>query len=147
MKQFLFCMIFIVSFNTISTSIYSQSHRPNTTNHKEENLSLYSYYFIAKELCKTPMYAFFIDYKKVENAQITCCKCNHNINSLHLWVYSILNTQEPLLKKFMNFASNESTEEITPLFLRTYQELQIPCNICKKYNGYYIQEKQTLSQD
>jgi hypothetical protein len=111
-----------------------------TTEKDEMKQSLYSYYFFIKETCKVFAYSYFMNEEKIENAKIACCQCHMNVTSGYLWGHCAGACNESIIKELVPLIYNGSKEELVAFLLASYENLEIPCIKCQRYNGYYIVE-------
>lgn len=140
MKHYLLYILFLSLFNCIDI----HATESNSTDREFKKYQIYTYYFIIKEfynLFTTPY--FFTHHTKMTNAKIACCKCDRMMSATTLWAYSTVYVQESLLTELLSVFYNQSIEELILFTFDQHQKLEIPCNFCKKYNGYYIPEQLT----
>ena len=144
MKRSLFCMLFIMLFNS-TTIIPVQKQSKNTTLQKHEFTSSWYYnYFVIKELYNlitSP--AFLHNPEKWKEASITCCKCHQLTSSDKLWVYFMAYNQELLLQELMFIVNNGTIKELALFNLQKHHEFAIRCDHCFTHSDWYIPEQES----
>ncbi len=147
MKRFLFC-ICIMLFNCVKITATQYDNEEYIITHEngEKSFTLYAQYFLIKEFCKAILHTPFIDYNKIKQASIYCCKAHHKNYAPRLWANLFFKFNESLTNELKNHIYNDSAEELASFILKKSQELELDCHECGEYSGYYIEE-QSISQD
>lgn len=148
MKRFLFC-IFIMLFHcaNITPTKYDNQEYIITHENGEKSFTLYASYFLIKEFCKSCFHAIFIDIDKIKHASIYCCTCNHKSDAQRLWASLFFKFNENQINELKEHIYKDSTKELTLFILQKSQELKLDCRQCGDYNGYYIPENLSKSQN
>jgi len=68
---------------------------------------------------------------QTEQIKLVCCAQGHQMNTQVLWLWFIYTFDEVFLKVLKDHIHTDSIENLSLFILQQYQELKIPCDVCK----------------
>ncbi|OGB86652.1 hypothetical protein A3J41_01950 [candidate division TM6 bacterium RIFCSPHIGHO2_12_FULL_38_8] len=129
-------LIKILLMSAMSYSLIFAAHDHTLMNPRK---ALYGYYFMIKECINSYiLFTYFVDHKKVEQAKIVCCACNHAVNSQNFYAYLAANVKPILIRKLIRIVTLGSAAQIAQFLFDMHEKYKIACPVCRKYIAWRI---------